>query len=253
MATESLIGLPGNDLVYTDTTSMTNVNTLYPVSNLQTADPQQIARSTGTGSTIYFIHGVASRPIGLSIHNHSLVGATVTFAGQSVTIPARSADGQCTNVWLDLRAVSIPTTTIHQLVVSGATSGFGVGRVCLPTSLTPVRFQVGDGGEVEWETEWPNSTERGYYYGQMTYDRGVRLRSVRGETLRGVDQAILYAVQESGKGQLNPFLFVPDSTVNDAWFAKPSDAALRWKQSTSGRTRMVTEFGIHEVSMGLPL
>lgn len=252
MATQALIGLASYDTVYTDIVSMTNVNSLYPATNLQTIDPQQVAKATGTSSTITFIHGTAQRPVGLSIHNHKLAGATVTFAGQSVTIPARTSDGQCTNAWLDLRAVSIPNTTQHQLVISGASSGFGIGRVCIPTTLTLLNYQVGS-GDVEWDVEWPSTREQGYYGANLIYDRGVRLREVKGKTRRGTDQALLYAVMQASKGQYSPFLFVPEATANDAWFATAGKPNLTWQQRTSAGKVMETEFIIREVSMGLPL
>jgi hypothetical protein len=251
MAVEALFAVPNLDTVWTDVCTMTVPNTLYPVTNLAKADPQRVVKALGVGSTITFIHSVARKPVGLTIHNHNLAGATVTFAGQSVPIGSPTADGQVTNVWLDLRQVAIPTTTQHQLVIASCPTSIVIGRVSLPTSLAPVRFQVGNNGEVEWDVDWPNSEEQGYYYSDHSYDKGVRIRSVAGQVRRLVDQQLIYAVCEAAKGRNLAFPFIPDSTVNDSWWSKAGSTKLGWVQKTSGRKVMTTQFHIREMSMGL--
>jgi hypothetical protein len=206
VAKTCLITLTSDDLVNscTPSWSVPDPDPEYDAANVKDYNPQNITKAGATSATLTLGSHGSGTPLLVGVMNHNAVGRTVTLnavggggGSQSLTIPARTLDGQCTNIFFDLRQTGSMTAADHALVFSGGSGVPALGRVCLPTVVYVVRWQVGRGGAVEYEIQWPNSTERTYLEVDITYDHGVRLRRAGGIFAKSADQIIAQAVMTS--------------------------------------------------------
>jgi hypothetical protein len=261
MAKTCLITLADDDLVNgsTATWDVPNADPEYAAENVTDFNPQNVTKAGAATADLTISHG-GGTPLIVGIMNHNLPGRAVQLVAvgggggtQSLTIPARSADDQCTNVFFDLRLTAGLNASNHAIAIQGGSGPPAIGRVCLPTAVYTVRWQVGKQGAVEYEIEWPNNAERTYLELDLTYDRGIRLRRAGGLFAREADRLIAQAVMMSSHGINKPFMFVPDITVNDCWYAKVDHTSLKWQQKNATGNVLSVIFAVAELSMGLVL
>jgi hypothetical protein len=247
---------------YTDKTaptlSMTNADSTFPAANGTDLDPATVLKATTTSTVITLTHSGSVTAVGFAIINHNLVGATVTLANgggysQAITIPARSSDGQCVNAWRDMRADANTAATVWTLTITGASANVAIGELVMVTALRRVTWLTIVGGtEASFRWHWPKRIHRTFYGSRLVYDTGVRMRAASGESLTEADRALFLALAQSAKGASYGFLFIPDSSVNDAWFVvipDMSEIVSGFQSATISRV----QFAIEEVSSGLPL
>lgn len=103
-----LVALPGDDAVWTATVAMSSEDAAFPATNLQTGDPAEVAKSTGTSTTIT-ITTPSITPVAVALINTN--AETASINGDPITIPALDPDGQRKHAWMDMRGSPSGTGT----------------------------------------------------------------------------------------------------------------------------------------------
>lgn len=202
--------------------------------------------------------------VALGVHNID-PGATVVVQGNgtdswgsptlntTLTIAADDSDGRVCHAWKDLTGVTGYTT-----------SGFKWWRISVTASNTTL-VNVGEvwlgklkrtfDRNYKWEyetSETRRTVEHMTQYGMRTvYDLLVRQRQFIA-TVRASDTG-LSAIREwhrSARGSVRPVLFMPDATVNDAWWVYLPSALAITSVFTNVHDVTVT---MDELSPGIPL
>lgn len=229
--------------------SMTNEDAAYPATNGNNGDPSKPLKASTTGTVITL--GAVGALEAFAIINHNLFGATVTLAAgggfsQAITIPARGADGQSINAWLDLRDAAGRSGS-WTLTITGASANVAIGELVGVTAFRPLPFLLG----VELAKKHPRIQHKTFYGHKLEYDRGIRIRRASGDLISDTDRQFVLDLWDATKGPLLPWLFIPDVDVNDAWLVQFTDEELSWRRDgpEHGAMRVVIE----EMSSGLIL
>jgi hypothetical protein len=239
---------PAADLWTSASLSATNEDADYPDSNSQDYDPANPFKATTTASTITATHSSSARKLIALINTSNLVGATITAGGVSVTPAARTADGQCVNVF---KVLDLGAGTSTALAISGASVNVQIGRVVLASAIIELNWVWGGAGAVGEDSEWPTNEIPTHGGSVLLYEKGYRIRRASGRLMRESDRATWLALAQAAKGRVIPFLFIPDIDVNDCWYVRLAESSVRALK----RMRNVTDVSIEleEVSSGLPL
>lgn len=242
----------------------------YPVANLvdgNIANPAKLAETSGAW---LFDFGSAQRVdwVALGPHNFD-AGATVKIQGHAtdswgaptvdttITIPADDADGRAVCAWTDLTGVAGYSTSGFQYwrlaVTSTNSAALALGEVWLCALKRLLATDMGhnyrwafDVGEtrrvVEHQTEYGVST---------VYDLQTRVRTFRAD-LRVSDTGLTawQTWHRSMKGRVSPTVWIPDSSVNEAWWVRQ---ALGWSVLRRFTNLNDLSFTLEELSHGLPL
>ncbi len=249
MAAKSLIGA---NVAVNATFSMTNQDGTYPATYGNDKDPANPLKSTTTSTviTITFSGNVVLQAIALI--NHNLVGATCTLANaagysQTITIPARTSDGQCVNAWRDMRLDANTTDDIWTLTITGASANVAIGEIVLVTTLSELNWRYG----VEFASIHPAIQLTTFYQSKVTYDTGIRVRRASGQLKKDTDKATLLSLWQQTKGPVLPFLLIPELANNDAWMVRFAEQELEWHPQAPLATDVSVV--VEELSSGLPL
>lgn len=240
----SLFVRPADDLIRTATLVATAEDSAYPVENLQDGDPASVFKAGATATTVTATHTSAVRRLAGMINTSNLAGATVTVGGVTFTVPARTADGQCVNGFL---ALSLGAATSTAFAISGASVNVQIGELVLASAVTELEWMYG----VEFVARRRSSRQRTFLGSDLVYDTGIRQRRASGRVLRDGARAAITALWESAKGDVLPFLLVPDQSVNDAWYVRFVSGDQRYARVGPNATEMPID--VEEVSMGLVL
>lgn len=244
-------------------------DTDYPATNLSDeihAKPAKL--TTTTGGWIWSLDAGVTRQrvdlVALGVHNID-AGATVAVQGNdtaswgsptlntTLTIAAADADGRVCHAWKDLTGVTGYTTAGFYYwriaVTASNTSTVAVGEVWLGALKRTFdrnyrwRFDT---------TDRRRTVQHVTQYGARTvYDLLVRERQFRA-TLRASDTglAAVRAWHRSCRGSVKPSVFIPDASVNDAWWVYLPDVL----PITSVFSEVHDlDLLLDEVSPGLPL
>ena len=249
MAAKSLIGA---NVAVNATFSMTNENATYPATNGNDKDPADPLKATTTSTviTITFSGNVVLQAIALI--NHNLVGSTCTLANaagysQTITIPARTSDGQCVNAWRDMRTDANTTDDIWTLTITGASANVAIGEIVLVTTLNELNWRYG----VEFAAIHPAIQLTTFYRSRLTYDTGIRIRRASGQLRKETDKATLLSIWQQAKGPVLPFLLIPELANNDAWMVRFTDDEFQWSPQAPLATN--ADVVLEELSSGLVL
>lgn len=239
-----LVALPGDDLVWTATVAMSNEDTAYPATNLKTADPALVAKSTTTTTTIT-ITTASVTPVAVALINTNAEMASIN--GDPIAIPSTDPDGQRIHPWLDMRGSPSGTGTTWTIVLSKSAGVVWCGRVVLLTAIYDLNLKYGlklgrrRPGDVEIKTRLGSIIRHG---------ADIRTRWAVAEIDVIASETLLKQLDASAKGSLLPFLFVPDEATNDAWFVrfKSGEFSLTYPDID---VREIP-FSVDEVSSGPP-
>jgi hypothetical protein len=259
---KALFAYPSENAAATATLSMTNENATYPATKGNNLDPADPLKATATSTVITITLSGSTTLKGFALINTNLAGATCTLTNtasysQVITTPARTADGNCVHGWRDMRSDANPTATVWTLTITGASANVAIGEIVAVTNLRDLNWRWQTGGP-ELAHAWDAIIHRTFYGSRLKYNKRILIRSGRGTAVRDTDRSTLLglaqACQSSSYDNANgevPFLFIPDSAVNDAWFVHLTDSSLRWikvQQNSSD-----TSIDLTEVSSGLVL
>lgn len=249
MASEHLIGV---NIAPLATFSMTNEHADYPAINGNDKAPWNPLKSSTSGSVITMTWGASVTLQAFAIHMHNLVGATVTLANgggfsQVITIPARTSRGRCVDPWLDMREMAATSAATWTLTISGAASPMTIGEISAVATLSDAPFLVEgpvDFGEREIVEVIPTT-----YGVRHTFEYFVRIRSARGRLIVDTDRVIMYDLWKAVGGMNDPFLFIPNVDVNDAWLVEFDSDTIQWSRTTPEASPIT--IGVVELSGGL--
>jgi len=209
-----LVGLPGDDAVWTATVSMSHEDTAFPAENLQTGDPALVAKSTTTTTTIT-VTTASITPVAVALINTN--AETASINGDPITIPALDPDGQRRHAWMDMRGSPSGTGTSWTIVLSRASGVVWCGRLVLLTAIYDLNLKYGlqrgrrRPGDIEIRTRLGSVLRHGSQ---------IRTQWATGVVDVIESESLLKALEASAKGIVLPFLFVPDELTNEAWFVK---------------------------------
>lgn len=246
------------------------IDTDYPIANLTDGNlgkPCKLTTKTGAWT---FDFGAAQRVDYVVLGPHNLDAAlTVKIQGNAsaswatptvdttITIPAAADDGQRITAWKDLTGVTGYATggfRYWRLHVSGTnTANVAIGEVWLG-ALKRV-FATDMGRNYRWAfhvDERRALVEQQTQYGVITtYDLQTRTRALRGE-LRLSDSGLtaFQTWHRAMRGRHYPTIFVPDSTVNDAWWVRQM---RDWSVQRRFTNINDLDFTLDELAAGLPL
>jgi hypothetical protein len=249
VAAKSLVGA---NVAVNATFTMTNQDSTYPATKGNDKDPALPLKSTTTSTviTITFSGNVVLQAIALI--NHNLVGATCTLANaagysQTITIPARTSDGQCVNAWRDMRTDANTTDDIWTLTITGASANVAIGEILLVTTLNELNWRYG----VEFASTHPVIQLTTFYRSRLTYDTGIRVRRASGVLRKETDKATLLSLWQQTKGPVLPFLLIPELANNDAWMVRFTEDEFEW--TPQGPLATDASVVVEELSSGLVL
>jgi len=207
-----LVALPGDDAVWTATVAMSTEDAAFPASNLKTGDPAEVAKSTGTSTTIT-ITTSSITPVAVALINTNAELASIN--GDPIAIPALDPDGQRKHAWMDMRGSPSGTGTSWTIVLSRASGVVWCGRIVLATAIYDLNLKYG----LKRGRKRPGDIEMRTRLGSVVrYGAQIRTRWASGVVDLIENETLLAQLEASAKGSLLPFLFVPDELTNDAWF-----------------------------------
>ena len=242
------------DLIRDAALSATNENASFPIERVQVDDyesPSNPFKATTTASVITITFDDDETPDCLVIINHNLEGATVTLANgagfsQAVAIPDRTRDGLCVNVFFDMRTFANRLDDVWTLTITGAAGNIAIGRLVMIATggLQPVPWLV---RTPTYRPDRLSNSLRTHAGTELIHDKGIRIRHASGQTVDEDDRAVQEVAWDAARGRALPFLFVPDTDVNDAWWVR-FDGPPEWSYTTLEIAP--TSMAVTELSMG---
>ncbi len=133
------IGLPSYDIAAsaTPTWAVGTPNGSYPVANVITVDPGEVAKANETTATLRLTWSGSKVIVAVLVINTNLGGelitATIGSKSGSATVPD-NPDGLLQNVWIDLDGAGNSGTTLD-IAVTGADNPVAIGRVIALTAI----------------------------------------------------------------------------------------------------------------------
>ena len=202
----------------------------YPAAYLVDGRPGRPAKLTTTSGSWVLDFGAAQAIELIALGPHNLTSATLEGNASNdwgspafsaaLTIPTATADGHSVNAWLDLTTLGSPTPSFQfwRLVVSGAVA-CAVGELWLGATRRQTDRGYALGFNVE-ETQ-PTLQHQTEFLIPLTYVLGSRQRRLALTfRCRSLGALALREWYRSMQGPGRTGLFVPDASVNDAWWVR---------------------------------
>lgn len=233
----------------------------YPAAYLADGRPGRPAKLTTTLGAWVWAFAAAQRIDLIALGPHNLTAATLegnatnvwtapTFSA-ALTIPSASEDGHSVNAWRDLTAApgyAVGGFQYWRLVVSGSVP-CAVGEVWLGAlrrvTAHPYQWGFTDG---ESHPTIAHETEFGV---PLVYALGSRARRLTVSfTASQADAVLLRAWYRALHGGGRTGLFIPDASINDAWWVRQAEAYAEDVQFNDWRDVAMT---LVEHATGVPL
>lgn len=213
-----LVGLPGHDIGLTAAWVGNTVDADYPATNLNLGDPAKVVKSTGNTLTLTGTTASSSVVVAAVINTNA---TTVTVNSVSLTVPSLDSDGQRKHGWLDRRETPLGPTTTWTIALSRASGVVWTGPIVLLTAVWELNLRYG----LQLGRLRPSDTVIRTRGGSLIkHGFQIRTRTARGVITDVDSQSLLESLEASAKGQILPFLFIPDEAVNDAWLVSFDEA-----------------------------
>jgi len=227
-----LVQYPADNVAGTYATVGVNTGTEdpdYPAAYLADGRPGRPAKLTTTSGSWVFDFGTARALALVALGPHNLSAATLegnatnawgspSFSA-ALTIPTETADGHSVNAWRLLAGT--PSYQFWRLVVSGAVA-CAVGELWLGSTVrqTDRGYALGFSlGETQ-----PTIQHQTEFLIPLTYALGSRQRRLALTfRCRAVGALALREWYRSMQGPGRTGLFVPDASVNDAWWVRQAN------------------------------
>lgn len=239
----------------------------YPAAYLVDLNPAKPGKlTTTTGSWVFAFASARRVDVVALIHHNLTAGLEVRIQGnatdawgsptfnQQITIPAYHEDGFSVCPFLDLTGLagySASGFLFWRVVVVGVNAApVAIGEICLIGTKRTLEVNVSWGAQ-DGE-EHPIVEHRTDHGVSTIVDLGTKWRTFAGE-IDGTDVAFASrrSLFRDARGRARPWLFIPDPSVNDAWF-------VRFQETRDARGMMFLDrnllgFPVEEVSRGLVL
>lgn len=257
-----LYATPADNVVQSATPSLTvgTANAAFPLTNIDDIDPGVVFKATTGTATIRFTFGGATVLVAIAMFNHNLHGLTPTWtnnggmATQNFPVPTVPEDLLGINPWLDLRGVAGTSATQWNLVISGAPNAVAIGDIALLTALRDLKVPW----QYKHKEHHPTIIHRTEKEKRLIFPHSVRTRMFSGEAIRFEDRAAVRSLRRSAQGAYKPWVFIPDSAVNDALlvqFADDDTGEETYEYVDPARTTGIVRMpvSLEEVQSGLAL
>lgn len=238
----------------------------YPVGNIIDSDPAIPSKLTTTSGWWLFdfigpqrvdVAAVLATNLTPGLPNVQIqANTTDSWPGAlnvTITIPPKRLDGTPVNPWVNLvgqpgySAGGYRFWRLNFGIGNGATISIGELVLLshlrlLPYGLSPGAVRAPKRRRVRHETDGGT---------HLAYDLGVTQRSIKGEIqFKDSAKADVDAWIENARGDLRPFLLVPNTDVNDAWWVTHLSDELPQTRVVLGMNTM--PFAVQEVGAGIP-
>lgn len=233
--------------------TMTNEDVTYPATNGNDKKPEKPLKANAATTTITATWSGNKTIQTWAVINHNRPSTNVAIANaagfsQNLALPARSADGACVNGFRDTRADAFPTDDIWTLGVATGTGNAAIGEIVACQTISELAWRHG----VSFESRRPSKVVGTTFYGKvLQYDTGIVLRRARGIVIREADRQTILALWQATKGNVLPFLFIYDISVNDPWLVRFGVETAQWVRNAPNVSEMAVV--LDEVASGLVL
>ena len=264
MSAYCLYALPSDDKSVGATVTASAEDSGYVAANLaQGYDANQnrpAKLTTTTGNWVFDLLSAQTIDYVALIYHNLDAGLSVSIQGnasdswgapslsQAITIPAHHADGWPVNPFQALTGSR--TFRYWRLLISGTNSLTIDLRRCLLLSTLrtfPADLRMGVRFS-EMHRDLVEMTELGI---DTVYDLGGKERMIDGDVpTRGTAATDFLTLRRTVNGRVQPWLFVPDSRVNDAWFVRFVDPTDSF--SYQANSYYPHGFTVKEVARGVP-
>jgi len=220
-----LIGLPSKNIAPTATPSwaVSSANSSYPVTNVLTLEPGDVAKAIASTATLRLTFGgsVAPRVVGL-LHSNLGDATSVTVGTNGGMTPVAMSipdteDGLCQCGWVDFDGLTgVPGTQLN-IVVTGASGPVAIGTVVVLTEVyePKTRWRYREGERMP-KIKHTSSADIDFVYAQPS-----RRRRVRCEAHWAEDRPFWRSLRlEAYSVTPTPFLLIPDETDVSAMLAQ---------------------------------
>lgn len=217
-----------SDLRSGDTISITagDEDTDYPKENVTDRKARTVGKFTGMSGTYRRTFSGAVEVVAAAFINTNATAIQLTNdqgLDEAITIPATPEDGIPIDPWIDIRDVANTTAAQWNAALTGPT-GVYLGEFLLVATLrsldglwTPQPVERDAHPSVHHETD-----------GGVDLDLGLGVRTREADlTVRDDEgRAALLSLQRDQLGRVRPWLLIPNSGLNDAWFVKLTSPAM---------------------------
>lgn len=195
---------------------MTNEDPDYPVLNLLDDDPATVAWATANGTTITLNFTTAVTPKAIALINTNAAVATINGIDIPIPPPQFFTSADRLNPW---RFLTLPSGTLYTLTLAAEPGEprVWIGRICLLRELWPLNVRYGFSIGVTRPGRVFLTTRLG---SKIVHDADIRLRTASGVVNLKEDEMMLRGLEASARGQLTPWVFIPDDRENDAWYVR---------------------------------
>lgn len=210
--------------IKTDTATITltvgTADSAYPLTNLYDRLAHTVFKGTAGSATIHIVFAGSTTLQGIAFINHKLAGATVTVtnaAGFSrvVAIPATPQDGYPLDPFDDWRYLANTASTTWDIAITGAATVVAIGELLLIQTLRTITVAAKTVEDIETHRTRLLTTDYGV---RLKGSFGVRQRVYRVRVFRDSYRNDVLALQRDAKGAYKNFVFILDSTANDALY-----------------------------------
>lgn len=268
MAITVKLGRASRNVAATATVTSSVEDTDYPAANFVNLDPGKPGKLTGTTGYINFVWAAAQRIDHILVIHHNLtpglanvtwkqnasaiVGATTVNA--ALVVPSDWEDGYPVSFHKDLTGVTGYSSGGFQYgrldFATANAAPIAIGEIVLISqmdTITIVRPNVNltdDREAIVHETDYQSET---------IYDRGVPRRTFSADILSINNLTTYDSIWRDLKGRINPFAFIPNTAVNDAWFVRNAEKARSIQYLEGDGSSVDLKLSVKEVSKGLYL
>jgi hypothetical protein len=207
----------------TPTWAVGTANADFPLANVETLEPDVVAKANENTATLRITFGAPVTLVGLAAFNVNFPGVTVGLtnnggmATQNRTVPAPE-DNLMINVFWDLEGVAGTTASQWNIPVVGA-APVTIGTVVAITEWGEFRMRWGY-HDLE---RFPVIEHRTGYQKRLQFRIPVRYRVFRGTPFLAADVAAERTLRRLCNGSITPFVFVKDRNASDVRLVQFAD------------------------------
>lgn len=199
----------------------------YPIANAKDRLSHTVAKVTGTTGTIRTTFASAKTLQAVAVINTNATAIQLTNGAglnQAISIPSTPEDGLRLDPWIDLRSLGLTSSTQWDLAFTAGTA-VAVGEVLLVQTLRTLRI-LWDETPEEHQSHGIRKYETEYGV-KLKHGMGVRTRAVEGTALRDTLRDDILSLSRDASGELENFLLILDSDLNDAMYVDLETDVLR--------------------------
>jgi hypothetical protein len=222
---QPLFARPADDIYTLATLTLSNPDPAYPISNTLIPDPAIVAKSLEQTTDLHITVLEPAQVVGVALINTNAQIADID--GVPIPIPGYEFGGlgPRLNPWCRLTLDS----SEFEITLTHGDDPIWIGNVLLLVALRPFNLRYG----LQFGTIRPGRTVMTTRLGtKLIHDAGIRQRTAKGLVDLREDEDTLRSLEANARGSLLPWLFIPDETINDAWYVRFQNDEYTWTYPT---------------------